>query len=47
MGTDGRGVVNLLGLEEMNQAIDLTIQEVITVGPDIKLVAVPQPHKNK
>lgn len=47
MGTDGAGVVNLYGLQEMDQAIDLTIQEVVKVGPDIKLVALPQSHLNK
>lgn len=39
MGTDGRGLVNLCGFEEMEQAIDLDIIEVSQVGRDIKIVA--------
>ncbi|MFA0081179.1 bifunctional diaminohydroxyphosphoribosylaminopyrimidine deaminase/5-amino-6-(5-phosphoribosylamino)uracil reductase RibD [Vibrio breoganii] len=39
MGTDGRGLVNLLGLTSMDQAIDLNIEQLTQVGPDIKLVA--------
>ncbi|GAD89496.1 diaminohydroxyphosphoribosylaminopyrimidine deaminase/5-amino-6-(5-phosphoribosylamino)uracil reductase [Vibrio halioticoli NBRC 102217] len=39
MGTDGRGLVNLIGLTEMDQAIELTIEQLTQVGPDIKLVA--------
>ncbi|GAB7218256.1 bifunctional diaminohydroxyphosphoribosylaminopyrimidine deaminase/5-amino-6-(5-phosphoribosylamino)uracil reductase RibD [Vibrio comitans] len=39
MGTDGRGLVNLLGLTHMDQTIDLNIEQLTQVGPDIKLVA--------
>jgi diaminohydroxyphosphoribosylaminopyrimidine deaminase/5-amino-6-(5-phosphoribosylamino)uracil reductase len=39
MGADGQGVVNLLGLESMDQAINLNIRDVRMVGPDIRLVA--------
>lgn len=39
MGTDGRGLVNLLGFEQMDQAIELDITEVSQVGKDIKIVA--------
>lgn len=37
MGADARGLVNLLGLESMEQAIDLEITDVRMVGPDIRL----------
>ncbi|OBT16842.1 riboflavin biosynthesis protein RibD [Vibrio sp. UCD-FRSSP16_10] len=39
MGTDGRGLVNLLGLTDMQQAVELQIEQLTQVGPDIKLVA--------
>lgn len=39
MGADGRGLVNILGLEEMNQVIDLTIKDMRMVGKDIRLIA--------
>ncbi|CAM3029076.1 bifunctional diaminohydroxyphosphoribosylaminopyrimidine deaminase/5-amino-6-(5-phosphoribosylamino)uracil reductase RibD [Vibrio rarus] len=39
MGTDGRGLVNLLGLTDMDQAIELNVEQLTQVGPDIKLVA--------
>jgi diaminohydroxyphosphoribosylaminopyrimidine deaminase/5-amino-6-(5-phosphoribosylamino)uracil reductase len=39
MGADGRGVVNLLGLEQMEQTIRLDISDVRMLGPDIRLIA--------
>lgn len=39
MGADGQGVVNLLGLETMEQAISLDISDVRMIGPDIRFVA--------
>ncbi|NOI66566.1 bifunctional diaminohydroxyphosphoribosylaminopyrimidine deaminase/5-amino-6-(5-phosphoribosylamino)uracil reductase RibD [Vibrio sp. 99-8-1] len=39
MGADGRGLVNILGLESMHQAIDLTIKDMRMVGTDIRLIA--------
>ncbi|MDB1124649.1 bifunctional diaminohydroxyphosphoribosylaminopyrimidine deaminase/5-amino-6-(5-phosphoribosylamino)uracil reductase RibD [Vibrio algarum] len=39
MGTDGRGLVNLLGLESMDQVIDLEIKDIRMVGSDIRVVA--------
>ena len=39
MGADGRGVVNLLGFEQMEQAVELDISDVLMVGPDIRITA--------
>ena len=39
MGSEGRGLVNLLGLECMDQTIDLTIKDMRMVGSDIRLIA--------
>ncbi len=39
MGGDGRGVLGALGLTDMAQCIDLTINDVRQVGPDIRLRA--------
>lgn len=39
MGADGRGLVNLLGLEQMAQTIDLQINDVRMVGGDIRITA--------
>lgn len=39
MGTDGRGLINLLGLESMDQVIDLEIKDIRMVGSDIRVVA--------
>ncbi|BDU38154.1 bifunctional diaminohydroxyphosphoribosylaminopyrimidine deaminase/5-amino-6-(5-phosphoribosylamino)uracil reductase RibD [Vibrio nigripulchritudo] len=39
MGSDGRGLVHNLGLTSMQQAIDLEINDVRMVGPDIRITA--------
>jgi diaminohydroxyphosphoribosylaminopyrimidine deaminase/5-amino-6-(5-phosphoribosylamino)uracil reductase len=39
MGSDGRGLLGALGLESMKDVIDLDIQDVRQVGPDIRIVA--------
>jgi diaminohydroxyphosphoribosylaminopyrimidine deaminase/5-amino-6-(5-phosphoribosylamino)uracil reductase len=39
MGSDGRGLVHILGLTSMQQAIDLEINDVRMVGPDIRITA--------
>jgi diaminohydroxyphosphoribosylaminopyrimidine deaminase/5-amino-6-(5-phosphoribosylamino)uracil reductase len=39
MGADGRGLVNLLGLERMAQTIDLQVKDVRMVGCDIRITA--------
>ncbi|WP_261815800.1 bifunctional diaminohydroxyphosphoribosylaminopyrimidine deaminase/5-amino-6-(5-phosphoribosylamino)uracil reductase RibD [Vibrio gallicus] len=39
MGADARGLVNLFGLQEMSEAVDLKIAEVTPIGEDIKIVA--------
>ncbi len=39
MGADGRGVVNLLGLERMEQAVDLVLSDVRMVGSDMRITA--------
>ncbi|WED27327.1 bifunctional diaminohydroxyphosphoribosylaminopyrimidine deaminase/5-amino-6-(5-phosphoribosylamino)uracil reductase RibD [Vibrio sp. DW001] len=39
MGTDGRGLINMLGLESMDQAISLDIKDIRMVGPDIRVIA--------
>ncbi|WP_153446377.1 bifunctional diaminohydroxyphosphoribosylaminopyrimidine deaminase/5-amino-6-(5-phosphoribosylamino)uracil reductase RibD [Vibrio algicola] len=39
MGTDGRGLTQITGLESMQQAIDLTIKDCRMVGDDIRLIA--------
>lgn len=39
MGADSRGLVNLLGFEQMAQTIDLQINDVRMVGGDIRIVA--------
>lgn len=39
MGSDGRGLLGALGLESMSEVIDLDIQDVRQVGPDIRIVA--------
>lgn len=39
MGCDGRGLLGALGLESMEQAIELDIQDVRQVGKDIRIVA--------
>lgn len=42
MGSDGRGLFGALGLTDMQQVLDLTIQDCRMVGPDIRVVATPQ-----
>ncbi len=39
MGSDGRGLVHLLGIEAMEQTIDLEISDVRMVGKDIRITA--------
>ncbi|MDV7105000.1 bifunctional diaminohydroxyphosphoribosylaminopyrimidine deaminase/5-amino-6-(5-phosphoribosylamino)uracil reductase RibD [Vibrio sp. TH_r3] len=39
MGSDGRGFINLLGLEKMNQVIDLNITDIRMIGADIRVIA--------
>lgn len=39
MGTDGRGLINMLGLESMEQAINLDIKDIRMVGSDIRVIA--------
>ncbi|WCE30379.1 bifunctional diaminohydroxyphosphoribosylaminopyrimidine deaminase/5-amino-6-(5-phosphoribosylamino)uracil reductase RibD [Vibrio sp. SCSIO 43137] len=39
MGADGRSLINLLGLESMDQVIDLEIKDMRMVGKDIRLIA--------
>ncbi len=39
MGSDGRGLIHLLGLNDMNQAISLDIEDLRMVGPDIRITA--------
>lgn len=41
MGSDGRGLFGVLGLEHMSQALDLDIKEVTMVGKDIRITALP------
>ncbi|MGX9417101.1 bifunctional diaminohydroxyphosphoribosylaminopyrimidine deaminase/5-amino-6-(5-phosphoribosylamino)uracil reductase RibD [Vibrio sp. WJH972] len=45
IGSDGRGLFGKLGLTEMSDVIDLEIQELTKVGPDIRIVVRPQ-YKN-
>ncbi|WP_234495387.1 bifunctional diaminohydroxyphosphoribosylaminopyrimidine deaminase/5-amino-6-(5-phosphoribosylamino)uracil reductase RibD [Vibrio maritimus] len=46
MGADGRGLIGALGLEEMQDVIDLNIKDIRMVGKDIRIVATPQLTKN-
>lgn len=39
MGSDGRGLIHLLGLERMEQAVELDIRDVRMVGQDIRITA--------
>jgi diaminohydroxyphosphoribosylaminopyrimidine deaminase/5-amino-6-(5-phosphoribosylamino)uracil reductase len=39
MGSDGRGLINLLGLKSMEQVIDLDISDIRMVGSDIRVTA--------
>lgn len=39
MGSDGRGLLGALGLESMEQVIDLDIQDVRQVGKDLRIIA--------
>lgn len=39
MGSDGRGLVHILGLNTMAEAIELDIKDVRMVGPDIRITA--------
>lgn len=39
MGTDGRGLINMLGLESMDQAVNLDIKDIRMVGSDIRVIA--------
>lgn len=39
MGADGRGLFHLLGLENMEQVIELDIRDMRMVGPDIRIIA--------
>ncbi len=39
MGSEGRGLVNLLGLDSMEQVIDLSITDMRMVGKDIRIRA--------
>ncbi|MGF1691240.1 bifunctional diaminohydroxyphosphoribosylaminopyrimidine deaminase/5-amino-6-(5-phosphoribosylamino)uracil reductase RibD [Photobacterium kagoshimensis] len=39
MGSDSRGLIDLLGLTSMAQVPELTISDVRTVGPDIRITA--------
>jgi diaminohydroxyphosphoribosylaminopyrimidine deaminase/5-amino-6-(5-phosphoribosylamino)uracil reductase len=39
MGSDGRGLIHLLGLEQMTQAIELDITDLRRVGADIRVTA--------
>ncbi|MBD1555925.1 bifunctional diaminohydroxyphosphoribosylaminopyrimidine deaminase/5-amino-6-(5-phosphoribosylamino)uracil reductase RibD [Vibrio sp. S9_S30] len=39
MGSDGRGLVHILGLNAMEEAIELDIKDVRMVGPDIRITA--------
>ncbi|WP_194437496.1 bifunctional diaminohydroxyphosphoribosylaminopyrimidine deaminase/5-amino-6-(5-phosphoribosylamino)uracil reductase RibD [Vibrio fluminensis] len=41
MGSDGRGLIGMLGLTAMSQVIDLDIKDVTQVGPDIRIIAKP------
>jgi diaminohydroxyphosphoribosylaminopyrimidine deaminase/5-amino-6-(5-phosphoribosylamino)uracil reductase len=45
MGADGRGLIGALGLESMQQVIDLDIKDIRMVGSDIRIVATPQLKK--
>ncbi|MCG7499514.1 bifunctional diaminohydroxyphosphoribosylaminopyrimidine deaminase/5-amino-6-(5-phosphoribosylamino)uracil reductase RibD [Vibrio sp. Of7-15] len=39
MGTDSRGLLNLIGLEEMSEVLELNISDVRMVGKDIRITA--------
>lgn len=39
MGSDGRGLIHLLGLENMDQVIDLDIQDIRMIGSDVRVIA--------
>ncbi|SON50365.1 bifunctional diaminohydroxyphosphoribosylaminopyrimidine deaminase/5-amino-6-(5-phosphoribosylamino)uracil reductase RibD [Vibrio tapetis] len=39
MGSDGRGLIHLLGIDEMNEAIGLNISDLRMVGQDIRITA--------
>ncbi|MDG3087317.1 bifunctional diaminohydroxyphosphoribosylaminopyrimidine deaminase/5-amino-6-(5-phosphoribosylamino)uracil reductase RibD [Vibrio hannami] len=39
MGADSRSLVNMTGLTEMNETIDLEIKDIRMVGPDIRVIA--------
>lgn len=39
MGTDGRGLLNIMGLEEMSEVLELDISDVRMVGKDIRITA--------
>lgn len=41
MGSDGCGLIGALGLTAMSQVIDLEINDVTQVGPDIRIIAKP------
>ena len=42
MGADGRGLIGALGLQSMQDTIDLVIKDVRMVGQDIRIVATPK-----
>ncbi|MDN3680046.1 bifunctional diaminohydroxyphosphoribosylaminopyrimidine deaminase/5-amino-6-(5-phosphoribosylamino)uracil reductase RibD [Vibrio tapetis subsp. quintayensis] len=44
MGSDGRGLIHLLGIEEMSKAIDLNISDLRMVGKDIRITAQVKQH---
>lgn len=39
MGADGRGLLNLLGLESMEQVIELEFKDIRMVGSDLRIIA--------
>jgi len=39
MGSDGRGLIHLLGLDRMEQVIDLDIKDIRMIGSDIRVIA--------
>ncbi|MDW6001638.1 bifunctional diaminohydroxyphosphoribosylaminopyrimidine deaminase/5-amino-6-(5-phosphoribosylamino)uracil reductase RibD [Vibrio mangrovi] len=44
MGSDGRGLFGSFGFEVMKDVFQLEISDIVRVGPDIRITAIPQYH---
>ncbi len=41
MGSDSRGLLNMIGLEKMSEVLELNISDVRMIGQDIRIIATP------